>query len=85
MLVSVCISFLLVEPSDISKVDESIEIKEYLTASVHFFRNHPSVCLVVLSGMVTGAALNFIDEFWQLYLERLGIPVLYSDYFRLAL
>ncbi|MGG3622109.1 MFS transporter [Bacillus gobiensis] len=81
MIVSVCVSLLLVEPVIKSKSDESIKIKEYLTASLHFFRKHPSVCLVLLSGMVTGAAISFIDEFWQLYLNRLEIPVLYFGLF----
>src|SRR5690606_3250984 len=35
------------------------------------------VCLVVLSAMITGAAVSFLDEFWQLYLDRLNIPVIY--------
>jgi MFS family permease len=51
---------------------------------VRFFRKHPGVYLVVLSGMVIGAALNFIDEFWQLYLNRLEVPVLYSGLFSAA-
>jgi hypothetical protein len=36
---------------------------------------------VLLSAMVTGAALNFIDEFWQLYISRLGVPVIYFGLF----
>jgi hypothetical protein len=31
--------------------------------------------------MVIGSALSFIYEFWQLYLERLGIPVIYFGLF----
>lgn len=77
MLVSLYVSLMLVEPAVKSNTDESIEIKEYIKASVLFFRKNPGVCLVVLSGMVTGAALNFIWEFWQLYLNRLDIPVVY--------
>lgn len=77
MLVSLCISFMLVEPEVRSKTDDPIPIKEYVTASVRFFRSNQGVCLVILSGMVTGAALNFIDEFWQIYISRLGIPVIY--------
>jgi MFS family permease len=82
MVVSMCVSFLLVEPVVKSKFDdESIDIMGYIKASLHFFRSHPGVCLMVLSGMVTGAAVNFIDEFWQLYLNRLEIPVLYFGLF----
>ncbi|MFP3121830.1 MFS transporter [Ectobacillus funiculus] len=85
MLMSVCVSLMLVETAVKSKSDESTEIKEHIKASVRFFRKHPGVYLVVLSGMVTGAALSFIDEFWQLYLNRLEIPVLYSGLFSAAI
>lgn len=85
MLVSVCVSLMLVETAVKSKSDESTEIKEHIKASVRFFRKHPGVYLVMLSGMVTGAALSFIDEFWQLYLNRLEIPVLYSGLFSAAI
>lgn len=81
MLVSVCVSLILVEPAVKSNSDESIKFKEYLTASVHFFRKHQDVCLVLLAGMVTGAAISFIDEFWQIYLNRLEIPVFYFGLF----
>ena len=81
MLVSLCISLLLVEPGVKSKTDKPVAAKEYVTASLHFFRKNQAVCLVLLSGMVTGAALNFIDEFWQLYISRLGVPVIYFGLF----
>ena len=85
MLVSLCISLMLVEPEVKSKTDESIAIKEYVKASIHFFRRNQGVCLVLLSGMVTGAAISFIDEFWQLYISRLGVPVIYFGLFSAGL
>lgn len=85
MLVSLCISLMLVEPDVKSKTDEPIAMKEYVKASVYFFGKNQSVCLVLLSGMVTGAVLNFIDEFWQLYINRLGIPVIYFGLFSAGL
>ncbi|MDF2716783.1 MAG: transporter [Paenibacillus sp.] len=30
-----------------------------------------------MSGMVTGAAMGYIEEFWQLYASRLEMPVVY--------
>ena len=75
---------MLVEPSVKSESDALIPITAYIKAAFRFFRNHSGVRLLVLSGMVTGAALNFIDEFWQLYLERLGIPVVYFGLFSAA-
>lgn len=54
---------------------EPLPIRVYLTVSWRFFREHPGVRLAVLSGMIAGAAVNFIDEFWQTYLDRIGMPV----------
>ena len=85
MLVSLCITFRLVEPEVKSKTGEPIAIKDYVKASVFFFRRNQGVCLVLLSGMVTGAALNFIDEYWQLYISRLGVPVIYFGLFSAGL
>jgi hypothetical protein len=85
MLVSLCISLTLAEPELKSKQDEPIAIKDYVKASVNFFGRNQGVCLVLLSGMVTGAALNFIDEFWQLYVNRLGVPVIYFGLFSAGL
>ena len=81
MFVSLCISLILVEPDIKSKTDKPIAIKEYIKTSIHFFSKNQGVCLVLLSGMVTGASLNFIDEFWQIYISRLGIPVIYFGLF----
>jgi MFS family permease len=71
------VSFWLAEPTVKSDLDEPIAIKEYVKTSLLFFKNNQAVYLVVLTGMVTGAAINFIDEFWQLYLSELEIPVVY--------
>ncbi|MGP4081582.1 MFS transporter [Pseudalkalibacillus sp. R45] len=81
MMVSLLISLLLVEPVIKSGTEETVKVSQYLKASLDLFRNHHGIGLVVLVGMVTGAAMNFIDEFWQLYLERLTIPVVYFGVF----
>jgi MFS family permease len=87
MLVSLCFTLMLVEPAGSKQEDEDdqIPIKVYMSASLRLFRENKGVLLVVLSGMVTGAAINFIDEFWQTYLDRLGIPVIYFGLFSAAL
>ncbi|OCA83293.1 MFS transporter [Bacillus sp. FJAT-27225] len=60
---------------------QNLPIKEYLTGPIHFLKSSPEVCAILLSGMATGAAINYIYEFWQLYLDRLSIPVLYFGVF----
>ena len=85
MLISVIFTMLLVEPSAESREDEKpTPLVSYITGSLHFFRRNPGVCLVLLSGMIIGAALSYLYEFWQLYLERLEIPVMYFGLFSAA-
>ncbi|WP_261305628.1 MFS transporter [Paenibacillus andongensis] len=79
-LIAFALSLLLIEPaagSEDSSVEEAIPFKTYMAMSLRFFRTNPSVSIVLLSAMVTGAALGYIYEFWQLYVSRLGIPVIY--------
>lgn len=87
MLVSLCITLMLAEPAGSRQGEngQQIPVHVYITASLRLFRNNKGVLLVVLSGMVTGAAINFIDEFWQTYLDRLGVPVIYFGLFSAAL
>lgn len=87
MLIALAVTLTLVEPVMNSGKDDDqpIPILTYVTASLRFFRDHPGIRIVVLSGMVTGAAINFIDEFWQTYLDRLGIPVIYFGMFSAAI
>lgn len=88
MLVALALTLSLREPARSGNPDDEtqpIPIRAYLSASIRFFRRHPSVRLVVLSGMIAGAAINFVDEFWQTYLDRIGIPVFYFGLFSAAI
>lgn len=79
-LIALLLSCLLVETPAASGNDaeaEEIPFRRYAAASLQFFRKNHDVSLVVLSGMVTGAAMGYIEEFWQLYANRLEIPVVY--------
>ncbi|MCY9698268.1 MFS transporter [Paenibacillus alginolyticus] len=78
-LIALAISLVLIEPAaeDNTSVEEAIPFKTYIVMSLRFFRANPSVSIVMLSAMVTGAAMGYIEEFWQLYASRLGIPVVY--------
>jgi len=62
-----------------------LPIRAYWTESVRFFRDQPSVLIVILSGMITGAAVTLMDEFWQTYLDRVDIPVYAFGFFSAAL
>lgn len=62
---------------DVQSAGETIPFKRYIMDSLRFFRNNPGVSLVICSGMVTGTAMVYIYEFWQLYVNRLGMPMVY--------
>ncbi|MCM3697942.1 MFS transporter [Paenibacillus macerans] len=84
-LAALLLTLLLVEPAvnsqpvtdDAESVGEAIPFNRYITDSLRFFRQNPGVCLVICSGMVTGTAMVYIYEFWQLYVDRLGMPLAY--------
>ncbi|WP_044640625.1 MFS transporter [Risungbinella massiliensis] len=85
MMVALYVSMMLIEPTVKSTSEQPIKMREYLIASITFFRKCPDICLVVLSGMMIGATLSFMDEFWQLYLNRLEFPILYFGLFSAAM
>jgi MFS family permease len=81
-LIALLFSILLIEPATATaagdaRVEEAIPFKQYVAVSLRFFRTNPGLCLVLFSGIMTGTALGFIDEFWQLYVSRLEIPVVF--------
>jgi MFS family permease len=78
-LITLLLSILLIEPPAAADTpeEEAIPFKQYVAVSLRFFRMNPGVSLVVLSSMVTGAAMSYIHEFWQLYVSRLEMPVVY--------
>lgn len=79
-LIALIFSLLLIEPTSAAggaPDEQEIPFKQYVTESLRFFGRHKGVSLVALSGMVTGAAMGYIEEFWQLYANRLELPVVY--------
>ena len=86
MLLAVIAAIALREPTrQAGESASGLPLRAYVTASLRFFRDNPGVSLVVASAMVIGASVSFVDEFWQLYLERLHVPVLYFGSFSAAL
>lgn len=81
MLISLVFSLALVEPRVRSKLGAPERIKDYLAYSLQFFRNNTTVLWVLLGGAVTGASLTYVDEFWQLYLKEIPVPVMYFGVF----
>ena len=48
---------------------------QYTKQALAVFKNEPLVPLYCLTGAVLGACLIYLDEFWQLILEAVGLPV----------
>lgn len=87
-VIALLVSLLLKEPARAGcsvPEEAAIPFRQYVAESLRFFRTNPGVRTVVLSGMVTGSALGFIDEFWQLYANRLGTPVVFFGLLSAAL
>lgn len=76
MIIATSVTLLLKEPErgEDGEDHRSIPIKTYVTEAIRFFRSHPGVYAVILTGMAIGAAITYVDEFWQLYLALFGIP-----------
>ncbi|GIQ71344.1 MFS transporter [Xylanibacillus composti] len=72
-------------PSATGQNEEPLPVKQFVRQALLQFRDRPGLLLVVLAATVTGAAINFIDEFWQIYLDRIGISVLYFGLFSAAI
>ena len=79
-------ALLLVEPPAAADDDDApIPIRRYVSESIRFFRDRRDVRLVLAAAMLTGAATDFVDEFWQLYLDRFDVALAWFGPFSAAL
>jgi len=81
-IVSVCIAFILTlslkEPPVLTKPENEISgIMQYTKQALSIFKHNPLVFVYCLTGAVLGACLIYLDEFWQIVLERVGLPVIF--------
>ncbi len=67
------------------EAEEPSAFTTYVKDAAKFFVMSPAVCWVVLSGMVLGVSVTFVEEFWQTYLDRAGIPVIWFGLFSAGL
>lgn len=82
--VAVVLVLVLVEPVTGRRPGKSaaepparVPVRQHVLTAVRFFRHHRGLSAIVLSGIVTGVALNHVYEFWQLYVSRLAVPIGY--------
>lgn len=76
VFVALIISFSFVEPNIKTSTEEK-EFWTYIRTSFKFIKNQPSLKFVLLYGIITAACLTYVDEFWQLYIKEVNIPVVY--------
>ncbi len=78
MVLAFLFSISLKEPPMVTKPESELTgVMQYTKQAVLLFKMKPLVLIYCLSGAVLGACLIYLDEFWQLVLEDIGIPVLF--------
>jgi MFS family permease len=76
VFVALIISFTLVEPNIKTSTEEK-EFWTYIKTSFKFLKNQTSLKFVLLYGIIIATCLTYVDEFWQLYVKEVNIPVIY--------
>lgn len=76
MLIAFIMSFTLKEPPIVTKEkSEFYGIIMYAKQSFLIFKKQPLVLLYCTTGAFLGSCLIYLDEFWQLVLKDVGVPV----------
>ncbi len=81
-VVSMCIAFIvtlsLQEPPMLSKPEsEFAGATRYAKQALTIFGAQPLVFVYCLTGAVLGACMIYLDEFWQIIMEHIGVPVIF--------
>ena len=76
MLIAFFIALTLKEPPLVTKPEgEWINIWQHTKRAVSVFKPKPMVFLYCMTGAVLGACLIYLDEFWQLIMQGIGVPI----------
>lgn len=75
-IISLGFAIILIEPPKSKKECDKQE-KDYIKLSLDFLKKHKSVKFVLMLGIIIGANLVYLDEFWQIYVREIQIPVMY--------
>lgn len=77
-LISLVIAFFIGCTLHETKLHTDIEDEWDFTDWKHilgFILHSRSVLTITIVGVITGAALNYVDEFWQIYLQAINTPL----------
>ena len=89
-VISVSIAFLLSlklaePPKSLKKEEEKAGIREIISSAYAFFKTNPDVLRIVLNVVLIASVVNYVDEFWQIYLDDISFPLVLFGIVSLAL
>lgn len=76
LIITFIITLFLVEPTIVNKESETENYLNYISEAFNFLKNETSVMFIILFGILISAVFTYIDEFWQIYLSAINIPIL---------
>lgn len=75
IVMAIIVALTIKEERDNEHKNTVFGVKEWQEISGFIF-TEKSIRYVAVVGMISAGALNYMDEFWQLYLEALEVPVI---------
>ncbi|WP_432663139.1 MFS transporter [Wukongibacter baidiensis] len=75
-IISLGFAIVLIEPSK-GKIETGDVNKKYIKQALSFLKEHKSVRFVLVLGIVIGVNMVYLDEFWQIYLREINIPIIF--------
>ncbi len=77
MVVAFLVTLTLIEPAvRTAEEAEHTTMRGIAEQAVGFVKGHPALRFVIFYGVIIGACLVYLDEFWQLYLDEMGFPII---------
>ncbi|MGF7145124.1 MFS family permease [Anaerotaenia torta] len=78
MTAAFVVTMTLKEPPGITRPESDLAgMRPYAKQALTVFLKQPLVFVYCLTGAVLGACITYLDEFWQILLDNIGVPVLF--------
>lgn len=76
--ISIFVAISITEPKIITQIDkEEVHYLGIVKNAYSFLKNEPIIRFILLLGIIIGASMVYVDEFWQIYISEIKIPVIY--------
>lgn len=76
-IVALLVTFSLTEPPIARANSDEADDTSLAGKAFAFLRAHRPIQFVLAYGVLTGACLVYVDEFWQLYAHDVGVPIIF--------